>query len=83
MEKKKMQLANKVTVITESGSSFGEGIAKACTNEGTLVVVSDINEDGDKRVTEENAVAGGTVNPRPGPTWYNTSKGAVFDRPSG
>jgi 3-oxoacyl-[acyl-carrier protein] reductase len=77
MEKKKMRLADKVTVITESGSGFGEGIAKACTNEGTSVVVSDINEDGGKRVTEENAVAGGMVRPRPGPTWYNTSKGAV------
>ena len=56
-----MQLADKVTVITGSGSGFGEGIAKACAREGASVVVSDINEDGGQRVTEEIAAAGGSV----------------------
>ncbi len=56
-----MQLADKVTVITGSGSGFGEGIAKACAREGASVVVSDINEDGGRRVTEEIAAAGGAV----------------------
>ena len=40
-----MQLAGKVTVITGSGSGFGEGTAKACAHEGASVVVSDINEE--------------------------------------
>jgi 3-oxoacyl-[acyl-carrier protein] reductase len=61
MEKKKMQLADKVTVITGSGSGFGEGIAKACAHEGASVVVNDINEEGGRRVTEEIAAAGGSV----------------------
>ncbi len=56
-----MQLADKVTVITGSGSGFGEGIAKACAREGAAVVVSDINETGGQRVTEEIATTGGTV----------------------
>ncbi len=56
-----MQLADKVTVITGSGSGFGEGIAKACAAEGASVVVSDINAEGGQRVTEEIAAAGGTV----------------------
>ncbi len=56
-----MQLADKVTVITGSGSGFGEGIAKACAAEGAAVVVSDINEIGGQRVAHEIAEAGGNV----------------------
>ncbi|MCZ6588069.1 MAG: glucose 1-dehydrogenase [Alphaproteobacteria bacterium] len=56
-----MQLAGKVTVITGSGSGFGEGTAKACAIEGASVVVSDINEDGGRRVTDEIKAAGGTA----------------------
>ncbi|NKB47896.1 MAG: glucose 1-dehydrogenase [Alphaproteobacteria bacterium] len=56
-----MQLAGKVAVITGSGSGFGEGIAKACAREGAWVVVSDINEEGGHRVTEEISTAGGAA----------------------
>jgi 3-oxoacyl-[acyl-carrier protein] reductase len=61
MEKMQMQLADKVTVITGSGSGFGEGIAKACAHEGASVVVSDINEEGGRRVTQEITAAGGAA----------------------
>ncbi|MDH3739269.1 MAG: glucose 1-dehydrogenase, partial [Alphaproteobacteria bacterium] len=50
-----------VTVITGSGSGFGEGIAKACAREGAWVVVSDINEEGGRRVTDEISTAGGSA----------------------
>ncbi len=56
-----MQLAGKVAVITGSGSGFGEGIAKACAREGAWVVVSDINEEGGRRVAGEIETAGGSV----------------------
>lgn len=56
-----MQLAGKVTVITGSGSGFGEGIAKACAREGAWVVVSDINEEGGRRVTQEIETTGGSA----------------------
>lgn len=56
-----MQLASKVAVITGSGSGFGEGIAKACAREGAWVVVSDINEEGGRRVTDEIDTAGGAA----------------------
>ncbi len=56
-----MQLAGKVTVITGSGSGFGEGTAKACAHEGASVVVSDINEEGGRRVADEITAAGGAV----------------------
>ena len=56
-----MQLADKVPVITGSGSGFGEGIAKACAREGASVVVSDINEEGGQRVAGEISASGGTV----------------------
>jgi 3-oxoacyl-[acyl-carrier protein] reductase len=61
MEQRKMQLADKVTIVTGSGSGFGEGIAKACAREGAAVVVSDINEIGGQRVAGEISDAGGTV----------------------
>ena len=56
-----MLLAGKVTVITGSGSGFGEGIAKACAREGAWVVVSDINQEGGHRVTDEISTAGGSA----------------------
>ena len=56
-----MQLAGKVAVITGSGSGFGEGIAKACAREGAFVVVSDVNDAGGRRVTDEIEATGGSV----------------------
>jgi len=45
-----MRLKDKVAVVTGGGSGFGEGIARRYAEEGAKVVVSDINEEGARRV---------------------------------
>ncbi len=54
-----MRLANKVAVITGSGSGFGEGIALRFASEGARVVVNDLNEQGGRRVADAIVAAGG------------------------
>jgi 3-oxoacyl-[acyl-carrier protein] reductase len=45
-----MRLKDKVAIVTGGGSGFGEGIARRYAQEGAKVVVSDINEEGARRV---------------------------------
>jgi len=54
-----MRLANKVAIVTGSGSGFGEAIAKRFAEEGAKLVVNDINDAGGVRVAQEiNAARG-------------------------
>jgi 3-oxoacyl-[acyl-carrier protein] reductase len=45
-----MRLAGKATIITGSGSGFGEEIARRFVEEGAKVIIADINEEKGKRV---------------------------------
>lgn len=51
-------LKNKNAVVTGAGRGIGKGIASALAREGCNVVVSDINEDDCKKVSEELAKSG-------------------------
>jgi len=53
--------AGKVAIVTGGGSGLGEAIGKALAGRGVKVVLSDINENGAKRVAAEIAEAGGTA----------------------
>jgi 3-oxoacyl-[acyl-carrier protein] reductase len=54
-----MRLANKVAIVTGSGSGFGEGIAKRFAQEGCAVLVNDINAEAGERVALEIQAAKG------------------------
>jgi 3-oxoacyl-[acyl-carrier protein] reductase len=45
-----MRLAGKATIVTGSGSGFGEEIACRFVKEGAKVIIADINEENGKRV---------------------------------
>ena len=45
-----MRLRDKIAIVTGAGSGFGEGIAQRFAEEGTKVVVADINADAGRRV---------------------------------
>jgi 3-oxoacyl-[acyl-carrier protein] reductase len=45
-----MRLAGKATIVTGSGSGFGEEIARRFVKEGAKVIIADINEENGKRV---------------------------------
>ncbi len=51
-----MRLKDKVAIVTGAGSGFGEAMATLFAREGAKVVVSDINEEAAKKVTD--AIAG-------------------------
>lgn len=54
-----MRLRGKVAVITGAAAGFGEGMARRFAAEGAKLVVSDINEDGGRRVAGEIVQGGG------------------------
>jgi 3-oxoacyl-[acyl-carrier protein] reductase len=54
-----MRLRGKVAVITGAASGFGEGMARRFAAEGAKIVVSDINEDGGRKVAGEIVQGGG------------------------
>jgi meso-butanediol dehydrogenase/(S,S)-butanediol dehydrogenase/diacetyl reductase len=56
-----MRLADRVALITGSGSGIGEASAKTLAREGASVVVIDVNEAGGERVVSEIEAAGGTA----------------------
>jgi len=54
-----MRLKDKVALITGSGSGIGEATAKTFAREGARVVITDLNDDGGRRVAGEINKAGG------------------------
>src|ERR1044072_1420886 len=48
-----MRLKGKTAIVTGAGSGFGEGIAKRFAQEGTRLIVNDINAQGGERVARE------------------------------
>jgi 3-oxoacyl-[acyl-carrier protein] reductase len=54
-----MRLANKISIVTGGGSGFGEGIALRFAQEGSSVVVADIDAKAAARVAEAITAAGG------------------------
>jgi meso-butanediol dehydrogenase/(S,S)-butanediol dehydrogenase/diacetyl reductase len=54
-----MRLKDKVALITGSGSGIGEATAKTFAREGARVVITDLNDDGGRRVAGEIHKAGG------------------------
>ena len=46
-------------IVTGSGSGFGEATAKRFADEGARVVVTDVNEEAMRRVSEEIRASGG------------------------
>lgn len=61
-----MKLSGKVAVVTGAASGIGEAIAKLFAEEGAQIVISDISEDGLRRVATEVEAAGGSVAAVPG-----------------
>jgi 3(or 17)beta-hydroxysteroid dehydrogenase len=53
------RLEGKVAIVTGSSGGIGEATAKLFAQEGTKVIVADINEEGGKRVEEEIRQSGG------------------------
>jgi 3-oxoacyl-[acyl-carrier protein] reductase len=56
-----MRLENKVAIVTGAASGFGEAIARRFAEEGAAVVVSDINDNAGRPVTDAINAAGGTA----------------------
>jgi 3-oxoacyl-[acyl-carrier protein] reductase len=54
-----MRLKDKIAIVTGAGSGFGEGIAKRFAQEGSKILVNDINVEGGERVAKEINAAGG------------------------
>jgi 3-oxoacyl-[acyl-carrier protein] reductase len=54
-----MRLANKISIVTGGGSGFGEGIALRFAQEGSSVVVADIDAKAAARVADAITAAGG------------------------
>jgi 3-oxoacyl-[acyl-carrier protein] reductase len=54
-----MRLANKIAIVTGSGSGFGAGIARRFAAEGARVVVNDIDAASGEHVARDIAAAGG------------------------
>ena len=48
-----MRLKDKISIITGAASGFGKGIAKKFVEEGSIVILVDINEDTLKQVAKE------------------------------
>lgn len=55
------KLENKVAIVTGAGSGIGKATALLFSKEGAKVVVSDINEEHGKQVTDEILNSGGTA----------------------
>jgi len=54
-----MDMENKVVIITGSGRGIGAATAELCAKNGAKVVISDINDDWGKKVTEKIRNQGG------------------------
>ncbi|MCM3781817.1 glucose 1-dehydrogenase [Neobacillus mesonae] len=54
-----MRLADKIALITGSGSGIGKSSALLFAREGAIVIVNDLNEDKGKETTEEIVASGG------------------------
>ncbi len=52
-------LTNKIAIVTGGGSGIGAAICKRLAEEGTRVVIFDINEDNSQTVAEQISSAGG------------------------
>lgn len=48
-----MKLKNKVSIVTGAGQGIGFGIAKKLAEEGSVVIISDLNEENAKKSHEE------------------------------
>jgi NAD(P)-dependent dehydrogenase (short-subunit alcohol dehydrogenase family) len=55
-----MRLADKITLITGSGSGIGKSTALLFAKEGAVVIVNDLNEENGKRTVQEINELGGT-----------------------
>ena len=58
------RLENKIALVTGGGSGLGEATAKRFTEEGALVVVTDINLDAAERVVADITAKGGRAEAR-------------------
>lgn len=56
-----MRLENKVAIVTGAASGFGEAIARRFAQEGACVIVSDVNDNAGRPVTDAINEAGGTA----------------------
>ncbi len=52
-----MRLKEKVSIITGAASGFGKGIAKKFSEEGTKLILADINKDELEKVSKDLANA--------------------------
>ncbi|MEK5056782.1 MULTISPECIES: SDR family NAD(P)-dependent oxidoreductase [unclassified Paenibacillus] len=56
-----MRLANKIALITGSGSGIGKSSALLFAKEGAVVLVNDLNEDKGQETVQEITASGGTA----------------------
>lgn len=54
------ELARRVALVTGGASGIGKAVARRLAQEGAHVVVTDLDEDGARKVTDEIVAAGGT-----------------------